>query len=179
VSLPIILKHGSFNSFEIAADKRFKFDNGYGYIPIYINSKAITKKDSYITVKLKLYKKVLVAEENININKKLTPSMFNYVEKNIETLFSKPVEGLFKLTNTLAKRKIKKGMILQEDMIKKVPVIQRGSIVTAYKINGNVEITFKAKARNDASIGDKINLVANRRIYKGIVVNKNYIKIIE
>ncbi len=178
VSLPRSIRMNN-NSFYVAADKGFKFNNGYGYVPVYIKTRGNKTKESVITVKLKLYKDVLIANQDIKAGTKLKSTMFNIKTQNVVKLFSKPLTDINGLADYEVKRKIKKGSILQEDMVKDIPVVELGNPVIAYKIVGNVEISFKAKARNSGRKGDKIFVAANKRIFKGVVVNKNYVKIIE
>ncbi len=76
--------------------------------------------------------------------------------------------------NYHAKSFIRKGEILFEETIKKIPLINSGDKVFAEVRNGNVLVITEAFARQQGSSGDLIEVVSNNnKIFKARIMNAN------
>ena len=134
---------------------------------------------SFISLKLSLFKDVWVSNRNIKTGQEISGSDFNLEEKDVTKIRSFPIEDIGKIQGYKAKRNIRKGTILSEDMLKRIAVVKSGTSLTAIKIAGNVKISFSVYARSSGNVGDVIRVTYNKRVFKAKVINSNYVQIIE
>lgn len=173
-------KNIELNSIIPDESREFKYENGYGYVPIKFRQNTNSLKHGVLTLKLKLFQKVLVTSKEISRNEEFSYSNLVETEEEITNIYSKPITDLKLAKNYKAKIKIGSDTILQEYMIIKIPDIERNERLTAIYENGNVNISFFAVARTDGSIGDIIKIKDdNNKIFKAKILNKNQVKIIE
>ena len=179
VSMPKILDSRNINV-DFAKDKELKINGNMAYLPVYIQKKG-AKTQSFITLKIKLYKSVLVARRTIRKGEKLNMSDFDLKEIDVTKLRNEPVTKNFEIGNFVAKRTIRKGIVLQQIMLDKKNLLGKNKIVKAVKKIGNVEISFNAKTRTAGNNGDiiKVYNYSNGKQYLGKVINKNLVQIIE
>ncbi len=171
------LKQGINKSdFEIDYSSDFRRRGEYGYIPILLK-KGNKQLKTIATVKLKLFKDVYISKIDIKKGEELSPLNFIRIEKNVAKLRRKPIQ--FNAYKMVAKKKIKSGIILTEDLVKAKPVIRQGDKVTAFVKHGNVEIRVEAIAKGDAGIGDELRIKALRKFFRARAVSKNEVLIIE
>ncbi|GBD90565.1 flagellar basal body P-ring biosynthesis protein FlgA [bacterium BMS3Abin04] len=179
ISFPKGHKFGKNSGYSIAKDKKFRVDGKFGYIPIYLTKNRKGKTLSFISLKLSLFKDVWVSNRNIKTGQEISGSDFNLEEKDVTKIRSFPIEDIGKIQGYKAKRNIRKGTILSEDMLKRIAVVKSGTSLTAIKIAGNVKISFSVYARSSGNVGDVIRVTYNKRVFKAKVINSNYVQIIE
>ncbi len=179
VSLPKMLESRNVKV-NFAEDKELKINGGMAYVPVYIQKKG-AKTQSFITLKIKLFKNVLVARRTVRKGEKLNISDFDLMEMDVAKLRGKPVANNFEPGRYIAKRTIRKGMVLQQAMLDEKNLLGKNEIVKAVKKIGNVEISFNAKTRTSGNSGDiiKVYNYSNGKQYLGKVINKNLVQIIE
>jgi len=173
----IISNQGSvYSEFEIDATRKFKVKNDYAYIPVVINNNGGSSR-SYLTAKVKLYKKVFIAERRIAKGEKLSTADFSFTEMDV-TGYRSPVEYLY--TDLTAKVSIAEGTLLEQWMIKESPVIGQSEVVKAFAQFGSVEVEFKVKTREEGKPGDVIRVVRDdRRMFSAEVIDSSTVKILE
>ncbi len=179
VSMPRLLNSRSVDV-EFAKDKELKINGSMAYLPVYVKKNGV-KTQSFITLKIKLYQNVWVAGKTIRKGTKLDLSGFNLQEVDVAKLRNEPVSGNTDIREYVAKRTIRKGTVLQQNMLDKKNLLGRNQIVTAVKKIGNVEISFNAKTRTGGNKDDiiKIYNYTNGKQYLGKVINENLVQIIE
>ena len=179
ISFPKNYRFGKNRGYSIAKDKEFKIDGKFGYIPIYLTKSGKGKTLSFISLELSLFKDVWVSNRNIKTGQKISRSDFYLEEKDITKIRSLPIEDISMINGYKAKRNIRKGMILSEDLLKRISVVKSGQSLTAVKISGNVKISFSVSARSSGNVGDVIRVTYNKRVFRAKVINPNYVQIIE
>ena len=92
---------------------------------------------------------------------------------DLTKLNGNPVGLDFLLKEYRIKSFVKKGEILLEEKLEKIPLVSVGDKVNAEVKNGNVTISTEAFARQHGSKGDLIELVSSNKIIKARIVDAN------
>lgn len=179
IEFEILKTPAGYSSIDILKSKAFNVNGNIAYIPVKIIKKKRTVQ-SYISVRLKLFKKVLIVNRNINRKESINKNDFMIGLKDVAGLQGEPVTEIKDLENCRSKKYLKEGNILTKNDIEKLPVINIGDRIKASLINGNVMVQTEAVSRQEGRIGDEIIIVtmANKRL-KARVVDKNNVIIIE
>jgi flagella basal body P-ring formation protein FlgA len=144
---------------------------GKAIIPV-VATKGKKTSSSIVSVKINLYKKLLVAIRDFDRKERLNQLQFETRLIEVTKLNGTSVRTDFLLNNYRAKSFIKKGEILLEEEIEKIPLINIGDKVNAEVKNGNVTVTTEAFARQHGSKGDLIEVVpSNNKIIKARIVD--------
>lgn len=164
----------NFTHAEILKTNDFNVSGNMAYIPVKVTlpGKRIVK--SIITVRLKLFRNVLVAVKQINIKEHLSRSDFKFEEKDITQVRGKAVESLKDIETLRSKTTIKPGDVLVKEAVETIPVINVGDKVNASLISGAVYISTKATARQEGCPGDIIQIVTkDNKIFKAKVIDSH------
>ncbi len=160
--------------------RNIKVTGNFAYLPIKQLNKNGTFKNTIITLRLKLFKNVLVANRKIVKKEFLNTHDFKIVEKEVSKLRFSPVDVSVPLDYYRSKLKISKNSILQVSMLEKIPDIQTGDRIEAVFINNSVNISFVVTARSEGVVGDLIKIKRDdRKIFKAKIINNKTVKIIE
>ncbi len=169
----------NIKSMSIDESREFVLKNKYGYIPVIIKGKNGERK-SLITVRLKLMKKVAVANRLIRRGENISPEDFTIREADVTGLRFPPVISLRDKGNLKSKVNIREGEILTRNMIEQGEIIYAGNKVKAVYSTGAVMVTFDAEARSAGKVGEVIRVKRNDGIiFKGKIINKYEVKIVE
>lgn len=153
--------------------RNINLGRGVAYIPV-IATRGKKISSSVVSVQLQLFKKLFVANKNFERKEVLFPSGFEEKVMNVTRLNGNPLKKEFAISDYRAKSFIKKGEILFEEKIEKIPLINSGDKVFAEVRNGNVVVTTEAIARQQGSAGDLIELISqNNKIIKAKIVDAN------
>ena len=102
-------------------------------------------------------------------------SLLNCVKKNIilNKFKSKPIQNLQK--NTIqSKKSIKTGDVITFRDIQKLSIVKRGSFVTIILKEKGIALSFSAKAKSNAKLGDTITVQrSNGKKLRVVVIGKN------
>ncbi len=170
---------GKDENISIDYSRTFLRKNKYGYIPIILKGK-LGKRKSLLTVRLKLLKKVAVANHTIRRGETISKDDFVLKTKDVTGLRFPPITTLDGKVNFKARVNIRDGEILTDNMIEKGETIFVGNRVNAIYESGVVVVSFPAEARSSGRIGDLIRVKRNDGIiFKGKVINNKEVKIIE
>ncbi len=168
------------NDFTIDEDRKHRLGNGYMHLPVLLIVNDNYEKKSSVTLKIKLYKEVLVAAKDIKAGEEIHESDFVKQLKNISRSRSKVISDESLLVYKKAKRNIHKGDLLSINMLRDIPLVKRGDMVNAFLEMGTVVVSFRASSRGIGSKGDRIRIERDdKRIFIAEVVDKNNVKIIE
>lgn len=146
---------------------------GIAFIPV-IAAKGLKTSKSILSVKIKLIQKVYVALNDFEKHTRLSNEAFILKSLDVTNINGKPVisDALFNKYRT--KSFIKKGEILFEEKIEKIPLICVGDKVDAEVRAGNVIVKTETVARENGSFGDVIELVSTgNKLIKARVVDAN------
>ncbi|MGD8777634.1 MAG: flagellar basal body P-ring formation chaperone FlgA [Ignavibacteria bacterium] len=168
------------SEFKIDETREFGLRNGYMYIPVELLVSQDYSKKSSITLKVKLFKNVLVAGKDLHASEEISPNDFILELRDIPDTRLKVVSTFSYIENKKARRNIDKGDVLTKGMLTDIPLIDRGDIVNAFFEYGTVIVSFRVSSRGVGSKGDRIRVERDdKRVFIAEVVNKNNVKIIE
>lgn len=146
---------------------------GVAFIPV-VATKGLKTSKSIVSVRIKLLQKVFVTVSDLE--KQASLSNQNVVAKTLDVtnLNGTPVNCNSLLDQYRTKSFIRKGEILFEERIEKIPLVSIGDKVDAEVRAGNVIVKTEAIARQNGSNGDLIELVSTgNKIIKARIVDAN------
>jgi len=167
------------SSCRIDDTRMFKLSGNMAYVPIkLLKNKKI--KNSLITLRLELYKNVLVSNRSIARKEPLNLNNFKMVEKEVAALRFEPITVSLPVEHFRSKFNIQENSILQENMLEKIPEIEIGDRIEALFTNNSVSVNFIVTARSEGITGSIIKVKRDdKKIFKARVINNTMVKIIE
>lgn len=169
-----------FENILFDSERETRLASGYAYLPIKVRSFSNNYKNSTLTVKVKLYEDVAVANRKLKRAETITSNDFRIEEREVSSLRSKPIKFFKKLKKLRVKRSIKSDAILQDNMFEPIPDIKKGERISAVYQRGIVKISFDVTSRTEGVIGEMIKVKrTDNKLFKAIVVNSKQVKIIE
>ena len=180
VSLPKGIKNPNDCRLRINEAIEFKVNNGFGYIPVEIKYSNGYSLKSFITIKLRLFNNVFVSARKISKGESLYPEDFRVEEKEVTNLKDNLFLEMDKINLYKANLVIEDESILQQYMLKQIPLINRGNTLTAYNIVGSVSVSFKATAYEEGNFGEVIRIVnAKNQYFNALILDSENVKIVE
>ncbi len=159
--------------------REFKLFGNLAYLPVMLNEKGHDKQ-GYLTLELKLFKKVLVARRDIERKSEISLSDFVFEVKDVSKLRGEPVNNPLELVGARTKAFVKRDEILIEDYLERMPIIKVGSRITAQSKYGNVQITFEAFAKQEGAEGEIIRIrTKDNKVYRAEVIDNKNVLVIE
>ena len=166
--------------YEIRNETKINLSNSFAYIPIKITRTNSNIVQTYITVRLKLFKTICIAKDAIEPGQALSENDVELKLVNVTDLRGTPIESIDELNGLRSKVKIAPGSILIKELLDEIPVINKGDHITASAIAGNVKISTDAEARQDGVVGDVIYIVTkDKKQFKAKIIDSNNVIIIE
>ena len=165
---------------ELQDGKPLNINRNMVYIPVTIFSSDKSSSSSFLSVRVKLFKRVLVANQNVKPKTQLDYSMFNVQLIDVAAVNGKAIDNTENVFDLRAKSFLNKGEVLTEEETEQLPILFSGDEVTAVKIVGSVTVTVQAFAREDGCEGERIKIktVGNKQ-FTAKVVNKHEVLIEE
>lgn len=179
VSVPQLLERKELD-YSFDHSKQFRVSGSYGYIPVTLQGGGLSDTRTTITVKLKLYQKVLLPLQDIAAGETLSPGLFEYKTREVTSLRGEPFTGLYEVSGKQSAMRIRKGAVLLRDMLELAPDIHIGERVQGYIANGSVVISLDVKAREDGRTGDIINVITDdKKVFKAKVESPERVQLLE
>lgn len=149
-------------------------------VPVKLISRNKSESKSFITLKVKLYKTVFVARQDIQKDALISNDQFRKELKEVSqlngTLFN---DNDFPVA-TKSKVKIKEGNILLNEMIEKNPDVLPNERLILHAGRNGVDITTEVVSREKGNIGDIIRVVADqKKIFSAKIIDKYNVLLIE
>ncbi len=171
IEMQVQQKFSSDEKIEIDNSRSITLGKGIAFIPV-ITTTGKKTSTSIVSVKVQLFINLLVAIKEFDKKEVLIKSGFEEKIIDVSKFNGKPVTMDFTLTDYRAKSFIKKGDILFEEKIEKIPLINSGDRVSAEVRNGNVVVTTNAIAREHGGAGDTIEFVSSgNKIFKARIID--------
>ena len=150
------------------------------YLPVEIKDELNRTKHSYITLKLKLYKKVFVANNLLKRNQPISSSDLNIEKIDVSEINGTPLTSADTVSDFQTKINIKPGTILINEIVEPKPVITKGEKISARVIRGKVMLTIDAFSRQDGAEGEVIKIrTNNNKQFSAKVIDSKNVLIIE
>ncbi|RMD50498.1 MAG: flagella basal body P-ring formation protein FlgA [Ignavibacteria bacterium] len=174
-----LIQPKDIESFSILENSEINRSGSYVYLPAIVKHKDGKNKREIISVKVKLYKTVLVARSNIKLNSPLNINDFIIAEKDVTTSNGELFTDIRSLNNYKAARFIRKGAILKQNYLKRIPVVNKGDKIKAKFVDGNVMIQLDVIARNEGYIGEIIRVMKGNKYFKAKIIDSQNVLIME
>ncbi len=166
--------------YEIRNETKINLSNSFAYIPVKITKSNSGIIQTYVTVRLKLFKNICVAKDIIEPGQSLSGKEVEFKLVNVTDLRGTPIESLNELKDLRSKVKITPGSVLIKELLDEIPVINKGDHITASAIAGSVKISTDAEAKQDGVIGDIIYIVTkDKKQFKAKIIDSNNVIIVE
>ncbi len=170
----------SYKKIELLKPNEFNLSGNIIYIPVYIVDKSGREFRSILSVKLKLFKNVLVAEKNISQKAVLCENDFTLKKEDITQIKGTPVYSLKDISHLRSAVFIKSGSILVDQMTEKIPVVKIGDELYARYISGNVIVSTVVFARQEGVINQIISVITkDKKLFKAKVIDSKNVIIVE
>lgn len=171
IEMQVQQNFSSDDKIEIDNTRSITLGKGIAFIPV-ITTTGKKSSNSVVSVKVQLFKNLLVAKKEFDKKELLIKSGFEEKTIDVSKFNGKPVTIDLTLSGYRAKSFIKKGEILFEEKIEKIPLINTGDKVSAEVRNGNVIVTTDAIARAHGGAGDTIEFVSSgNKIFKARIID--------
>lgn len=171
IEMQVQQKFSSDEKIEIDYTRSINLSKDIAFIPV-IATKGNKASTSIVSVKVQLFKNLLVAKKEFDKKELLVKSGFEEKIMDVSKFNGNPVTIDFTLSDYRAKSFIKNGEILFEEKIEKIPLINSGDKVSAEVRNGNVIVTTNAIAREHGGAGDTIEFVSSsNKIFKARIID--------
>jgi len=132
-------------------------------------SGTIKINNSYIFYKLNAKIKVLKSIKIINKNESINHSNSKLKWIKFKNFYTYPITYY---PNKAAKIYIPKNRIIYEYMLQNKNIIKTGEMINIISKSGGIEISFKAKALQNAKAGDTIKVKKDKQIFF-VTIDKN------
>lgn len=171
IEIQLNQNYSTDDKLEIDYTRNINLSRGLAFVPVIATNGKKTSA-SIVSVKVQLLKRLLVASRNFDRKEELNKSGFEERILDVTRFNGNPVSVDFATIDYRAKAFIKKGEILFEEKIEKIPLISSGDKVFAEVRNGNVVVTTEAFARQQGGVGDLIEFVSsNNKIFKAKIID--------
>lgn len=126
----------------------------------------------YVKASIALWQDVVVAKHLINRDQALRPSDLRLERKKSQQLRQGYFDSIQSLTGLKPKYAIRAGEVISPNRVTKPKMVQRGREVTLIAASGGIAVRTKAKALENATLGDVVsvqNLSSKKRV-QGVVI---------
>ena len=146
--------------------------------PIKVTAGEKTEK-MFVRAKVEVFKKVVVAAKKIKRGDQITANDLSLAEKDIAMLPNKYLGGVKQAVDTEAKTTIPKGSTIFAWMIKKTPLVHRGSEIAVRVSASNLLVKAQGVALEDGYQGEKIKVKTKNtnKTLEGILVSANEVEV--
>ncbi len=172
--------HQPEGKIRISEDGAYKLSGSFLYIPVIVNEENRRDTQSYLTLKVTLYRKVLIANRIIERGMILDTSVVEVLLKDVTNTRGTTITDPSEIKKMRSTVKVNKGEILQKEFMEPEPDIKYGNIVTAVSGTGYVTVSIKAEAKQDGAAGDIIRIITvDNKQLKARIIDSLNVKIVE
>ena len=165
---------------EIIKEKHLNIQGDMAYVPVNVTDKSGREAKSFLTLRVKLFNKVLVAATTIERKQEITGKDVTSKLVDVSQLQGTPLTSLAEASDLRSKIHITSGTVLVKEMMENIPVVKFGERVTASLVYGNVLVTTEAIVKQEGSIGDIVSIVtSNHKEFKAKVIDSQNVSIVE
>lgn len=150
------------------------------YLPVEIKDNFNRTRNSFLTLRVKLYKKVLVVKNSLERNHIFYSSDVKIEKLDVNQINGTPFSDINKITDYRSKINIKPETVLIKEIVEPKPVIYSGDKISARVIKGKVMLTVDAFSRQDGAKGEIIKIrTKNNKQFTAKVIDSKNVLIIE
>ncbi len=166
--------------FEFSTTEANNFNGGLNYLPVKIKSKNGGVINSYLTIRLKLYKEIFVVKNDISNKQTINPKDLELQLFEITNLRGNTISSFSELEGMRSKMLLREGTVLFKESLETDPIIKNGDWLIASTFSGNVAIEVDAEAKQEGCRGDIIKILTkDKKYFKAKVIDSNNVIILE
>jgi flagella basal body P-ring formation protein FlgA len=150
------------------------------YVPVEVLTKSGRAIKSIVTVRVKLYKNILVTARQIEKNQNFDTSDVELKKIDITQIKGSPLTSIKEIGTYRSRISLLQGEPVIEENIEPKPIILTGDKIEAKLTSGEVVISFDAFSRQDGIPGSIITIISkDNKQYKAKVIDSLNVNIIE
>lgn len=169
-----------YKNIGIIEDGDFNLCGNLVYVPVEVVTKGGRAIKSIVTVRVKLYKNILVTAKHIEKDQNFNTSDVELKKEDITQIKGSPLTSPNAIGTYRAKIALKQGTPIIEENIEPKPIILAGDKIEAKYSSGEVDVLFDAFSRQDGIPGGTIMIISkDKKQYKAKVIDSLNVTIIE
>jgi len=172
--------NGTYSKIEIDTQREFRLNRNYGMVPIVLIDQNNRTSLSFVSVRLRLFKKVLVATQDVNRDEMISQFQFAVDVCEITNIKGTPfVEGE-NVDQLKTKTRISAGSVLLKEQTESIPDVENSDRLILHAGRNGVDITTDVIAREKGRIGDIIRVVnSENKIFRARIIDNFNVLLIE
>ena len=177
VRLPRITQFDhSGNRFRIRS-QRATTDLGYQilWLELYADDNLLKKYP--LSVRVSILTAVVIPVHNLNRGELITAEKLCLENRLLNTAYGTQISAYEQVVGLVARRVIRAGTVIRENMVRKAPDILRGATVEILLETGNMVIRTEGIAKQEGSVGDEVAVFCpeTRKFLAGKIQSSNLI----
>ncbi|NMB82656.1 MAG: flagellar basal body P-ring formation protein FlgA [Ignavibacteria bacterium] len=171
----------NLNSKIIIDDEReARLNKNLLYVPVKLISRNKSESNSFISVRIKLFRKVWVSNQEIQKDEMLSTFQFRKELKDVALLNGTVFSDEELPVASRSKVKIREGMVLLNEMFEKNPDVLPNDRLILHAGRNGVDITTEVTSREKGSVGDIIRVLSDqKKIFTAKIIDKYNVLLIE
>lgn len=161
----------NISKIEIDEDREIRINKNYAYVPVKLFYHDSKPYSSFITLKVRLFKKVLIANQPVGKGELLSSFQFDEVIKDAANIKGTPLDELG--MPLICKTSLKEGMVLIKEFTEAAPDVEHNERLILHSGKNGVDISLEVTSREKGKIGDVIRVVSSdKNIFKAKLIDK-------
>lgn len=170
----------AYAKIEIDDQREFKLNRNYGLVPVIVYDRRNKQSSSLITVKLKLFKKVLVANQDIGKDELISQFQFNEELREVTSIRGTSFYAGETVDMLKTKVRINSGSVLTKESTEAIPDVDNNDRLILHAGKNGVDITTEVTAREKGAVGNIIRVVSSdNKIYRAKIIDKYNVILVE
>lgn len=170
----------NFSKIVVDDERESRLNKNILHVPVKIYDRKNNVSNSFISIKVRLFKKVLVASQDIEKDEMLSSYQFRRDLRDVTMTKGFPVTEDESLIASFSKVKIREGSVLVKEMMEVIPDVMTNEKLILNAGKNGVNITIEVTAREKGNIGDVIRVIAdNKKIFTAKIIDKYNVLLIE
>ncbi len=150
------------------------------YLPVEIKDNLNRTRNSFITLRIKLFKNVLVVKNSLERNHIFSSADVKIEKLDINQINGTPFTDINEVSDFRSKININPETVLIKEIIEPKPAVYSGDKISARVIKGKVMLSIDAYSRQDGAKGDIIKIrTKDNKQFKAKVIDSKNVLIIE
>jgi flagella basal body P-ring formation protein FlgA len=176
----VLQNRSEFKTIKIIEDREFSLNGNLVYVPVEGITKDGRSVKSIITIRVKLYKSILVAAKQLERAQVFTPADFVLRKMDITQIKGTTLTSVKGIDTFRARIILRQGEPVIVENIEPKPIILTGDKVEAKLTSGSVVVSFDVFSRQDGIPGCVITVISkDKKQYKAKVIDSQNVTIVE
>ncbi len=158
-------------SFDMYQKGRRRFE-GHVSLIVVVKINGVVKNKVKVSGWVDIFQPVVCASRDLKRGERIRKDDLYLVKRNISHLSSKILTDMNTIIGLMAKHNVKADSSLKEWMFEKIPIVDKGAIVTIIAESGDLKVTAPGRVLMKGYAGELIkvqNLMSKKEIYAKVV----------